>query len=183
MKIYFIGSHSVGKTTLARYVSEKYKLPMLTEAARAILSEKELNIDSLRYNLDIVDDYQVSVFNRQLSEESKLSHFVSDRSLIDCLAYTAQHSRRLSYLINSSEVNPYIDSLRASESVIFYVRPTKATLKNDGVREAINWDGIIAIDSYVKFMLEMWNLNYFQISMESMQERAKFVDSILAPQV
>lgn len=179
MKIYIIGAHGSGKTTLCRYVSEKYKIPMLTESARAILSEKELNIDSLRCNLDVSDDYQTSVFNRQLEEEGKASHFVSDRSLIDCLAYTAQHSRCLSNLISSPPVQPYIAYLQSPESVIFYVRPSKATLKNDGVRETITWDGIVAIDSYVKFMLEMWNLNYFQIGMESMQERAKFVDSIL----
>lgn len=180
MKIYVTGAHSSGKTTLARYVSEKYKLPMLTEVARAILSEKELNIDSLRYNLDVVDDYQTSVFKRQLEEEQKVSDFVSDRSLLDCLAYTAQHSRCLYNLINSPEVGPYIDSLRAPDSVIFYVRPSKATLKSDGIRETINWDGIVAIDSYIKFMLCMWNLPYFQINMDNMQERVGLIDSVLS---
>jgi predicted ATPase len=180
MKIYFTGSHSVGKTTLCRYVSEKYKIPMLGEAARAILSEKELNVDSLRYNLDVVDDYQCSIFQRQLEEEKKNSDFVSDRSLLDCLAYTAQHSRSLANLINSPEIKPYIDSLRSSESVIFYVRPSKATLKNDGIRETISWDGVIAIDSFIKFMLEMYNLRYFPISTDNMQERVKLIDSTLS---
>jgi nicotinamide riboside kinase len=180
MRIYFCGSHSSGKTTLCRYVSSKYNIPMLNEAARAILSEKELNIDSLRYDLDISDDYQTSVFKRQLDEEQKLSSFVSDRSLLDCLAYTAQHSRCLSNLINLPEVEPYVSSLRKQDSVIFYVRPSKATLKSDGVRETISWDGIVAIDSYIKFMLEMWQLHYFQINTDSMQERCKLIDSIIS---
>lgn len=178
MKIYFIGSHSVGKTTCARYVSEKYQIPMITEVARMILSEKELQLDSLRYNLDLVDDYQKQIFLRQLQEENKFSDFVSDRS-IDCLAYAAQHTRILPNLLNSPELKSYLTSLGDPNSFIFFVRPSKATLKDDGVRESLSWDGIIAIDSMVKFLLEMFELRYFQINMENMQERARFIDNIL----
>lgn len=179
MKIYFVGSHSTGKTTCARYVSEKYALPMITEVARAVLSEKELHLDTLRYNMDVVDDYQTAIFNRQILEEQKHSSFVSDRSF-DCLAYAAQHTRILPQLLNSHELTVYLDNLREPDSFIFFVRPSKATLKDDGVRESINWDGIVAIDAKVKFMLEMWQLRYFQINIENMQERVKLIDSILS---
>jgi nicotinamide riboside kinase len=179
MKIYICGSHSCGKTTLARYVSGKYKLPMITEVARMILSEKELNLDSLRTNLDVVDNYQSDIFYRQIQEEKKHESFVSDRSF-DCLAYAAQHSRTLPNLLNSPEMTEYLTGLRDKKTVIFFVRPSKATLKEDGVRESLNWDGVIAIDSMIKFMLEMWNLSYFQINIGNMQERVKFIDSVLS---
>lgn len=179
MKVYFIGAHSTGKTTCARYVSETYAVPMITEVARMILSEKELNLDSLRTNLDVVDDYQSNIFYRQLQEEKKHTSFVSDRSF-DCLAYAAQHSRVLPNLLNSPEMTEYLAGLRDKKTVIFLVRPSKATLKEDGVRESLNWDGVVAIDSMVKFMLEMWNLPYFQINIDNMQERVKFIDSVLS---
>jgi len=179
MRIYFIGAHSTGKTTLARYVSEKYKVPMITEVARMILSEKELHLDSLRTNLDVVDEYQKQIFNRQVTEESKQTSFVSDRSF-DCLAYAAQHSRILPSVLHSQELMTYLEILRTPESFIFFVRPSKATLKDDGVRESINWDGIVAIDSMIKFMLEMWGLRYFQLPIDNMQERVKAVDSVLS---
>lgn len=179
MKVYFVGSHSTGKTTCARYVSNKYSLPMITEVARAVLSEKELQLDSLRYDMDLVDDYQNAIFERQLDEEKKYTDFVSDRSF-DCLAYAAQHTRIFAGLMHSAELSEYIDALRAPDSFIFFVRPSKATLKADGVREAINWDGIVAIDSMVKLMLEMWNLRYFQINMDNMQERVKLIDGVLS---
>src|SRR5678815_4687018 len=134
MKVYFVGSHSTGKTTCARYVSEKYSLPMITEVARAVLSEKELHLDSLRYDLNLVDDYQEAIFNRQLQEEEKHTAFVSDRSF-DCLAYAAQHTRILPLLINAPDLKAYLDKLRQPDSFIFFVRPSKATLKADGVRE------------------------------------------------
>lgn len=178
MRVYFIGSHSSGKTTLARYVKDKYNLPMITEVARAILSEKELHLDSLRTNLDVVDDYQSQIFWRQLEEESKYSDFVSDRSF-DCLAYAAQHSRVLKKLIESNELAEYIDTIQKDDATIFFVRPNRATLKDDGIRESLSWDGVVQIDSMIKFMLQMWNIKHFQISMDSMQERTHFIDAVL----
>lgn len=178
MKVYFIGSHSTGKTTCARYVSEKYGVPMITEVARMILSEKELQLDSLRYDMTLVNDYQQQIFHRQLQEEEKLEEFVSDRSF-DCLAYAAQHSSVLPELLGSSQLAPYITSLRQPGVFIFFVKPSKATLKADGVRESLNWDGVVAIDAMIKFMLCMWDLPHFQINMDNMQERVQLIDSVL----
>lgn len=179
MKIYICGAHSCGKTTLARYISRTYNLPMITEVARAVLSENELHLDTLRYDMDVVDKYQKDILLRQILEEHKHGSFVSDRSF-DCLAYAAQHTRILSELLVRPDLKYYIDDLKAPDSLIFFVRPSKATLKSDGVREAINWDGIVAIDAQVKFMLEMWQLRYFQINMDNMQERVKLIDSVIS---
>ena len=179
MKIYFIGSHSVGKTTLARYVSEKYKLPMITEVARAILSEKELHLDSLRYDLNMVDNYQESIFFRQIDEEAKHKAYVSDRCLLDVLAYSAQHARILSELMMAPELKTYITMLKEPDSILYFVRPSKATMKADGVREALDWDGVVAIDAQIKMLLEMFGLRYFQINMDNMQERVRLVDAVL----
>jgi nicotinamide riboside kinase len=180
MKVYFIGSHSVGKTTLARYVSEQYKVPMITEVARMVLSEKEYKLDILRHDMDLVDDYQATVFQRQMIEETKHPSFVSDRSALDVLAYSAQHTRILPDLLQAPELIPYLAALRAPDVFIYFVRPSKATLKADGVREFINWEGVVSIDAQIKFMLEMWKLRYFQIPMENMQERVRLVDNILS---
>jgi hypothetical protein len=179
MKVYFVGAHSTGKTTCARYVSEKYKLPMITEVARAVLSEKELHLDSLRYNMDLVDEYQEAIFHRQLAEERKYEDFVSDRSF-DCLAYAAQHTRILPKLLLSDQIGPYITKLKAPDSFIFFVRPSKATLKADGVRESLTWDGVVAIDAMIKFMLVQWELPCFQINIDNMQERVKLIDAVLS---
>lgn len=178
MKIYICGAHSCGKTTLAHYISEKYGLTMITEVARQVLSENEFNLNSLRTNLEIVDSYQEQVFHRQLTEEKKHQNFVSDRSF-DNLAYAAQHSRILKKLLDSQELKDYINSLKERDVIIFFVRPSKATLKADGVREPLNWEGIIAIDAMVKFLLEMFELPYYQINMENMQERTRMIDAVL----
>ena len=54
MRIYFVGSHATGKTTMTRWVSRRYGLPMITEVARGVLSELEMNFESLRTDMDLV---------------------------------------------------------------------------------------------------------------------------------
>jgi len=180
MKIYLSGHHGSGKSTLVRYISSKYDLPMISETARMVLSERELQIDSLRCDLNLVDNYQSEVFHRQLLEEGKYNNFVSDRCIIDILAYSASHSRILPTLLESAELKQNLSILKDPDSLIFFIRPSKATLKADGVRETINWDGVISIDSQIKLFFEMFNIRHFQINTESMQERVKFIESIFS---
>lgn len=179
MRVYFSGSHSSGKTTLARYVAEHYELPLLPEAARLVLSERELQLDTLRYDMNLVDSYQEEVFNRQLAEEAKHKEFVSDRSAIDCLAYSAQHTRIFPKLLKHPKIEDYITSLKDTNSILFFVKPNKITLKPDGTRETLNWDGIIAIDAMIKLLLEMHCVKYISINTHNMQERIKIIDSTI----
>jgi hypothetical protein len=83
-------------------------------------------------------------------------------------------------LLKSPELTAYLPVLRAPDSIVFFVRPTKATLKADGVRESINWTGVVSIDAQIKVFYEMFGIRYFQIDAESMQERCKLIDAVLS---
>lgn len=178
MKIYFAGAHASGKSTLARLTAKHHNLPFLNEIARTVLAEREIPLETLRVDLDLIDDYQSEVFTRQLQEEKKYDSFVSDRTF-DNLAYMAQHARRLKETIESKELKDYVDTLKKDDVLIFFMRPSKVTMKNDGVRENVQWDGIVAIDAQIKFMFEMWGIPYISINTDSMQERVKLVDNVL----
>ena len=180
MRVYFVGAHSVGKSTLARYVSNQYHLPMIPEVARMVLAEMELQIDTLRSDIETVNSYQSKVFHRQIEEEQKYKDFVADRSLIDNIAYSAQHSTILSKLLQDSQLSEYLDRLKDKKSIIFFVRPALATLKNDGIRENVNWEGVIAIDAVIKTFLSMFEIKFFQINTDNMQERANLIDTTLS---
>jgi predicted ATPase len=180
VRVYFCAGHSCGKTTLARYVSLRYELPLLPEVARQVLSERELNIDTLRADLGIVDSYQQEVFTRQIAEEKRLEAFVSDRSAIDALAYIAQHSSNFYQTMQSPLLKPYIETLKQSDVRLFFVRPSKATLKEDGVRETPTYEGVLQIDAIIKCLLELHGLKYFQINTDSMQERCSLINSVLS---
>ena len=177
MRIYFIGSHATGKTTLCRYVSKRYGLPMITEVARGVLAEMETSLDSLRTDVELVAEYQERVFARQVAiEKLHEGRFVSDRAF-DNLAYAAEHTLVLADLINTDEYKRYMEWV--GEGIVFFVRPHKDLLKEDGVRAGVTWESVLRIDGMIKLMLEQGRIPYLPIESVAMQERARAVDFVL----
>ncbi|HWN68315.1 MAG TPA: AAA family ATPase [Haliangium sp.] len=178
MRIYFVGSHATGKTTLCRFVSQRYGLPMITEVARAVLAEMEASFDRLRTDMDLVSEYQQRVFERQVAIE-KLHNgtFVSDRAF-DNLAYAAEHTTIVADLLDDKRFREYMKWV--SEGVVFFVRPHVSLLKEDGVRAGVSWESVLRIDGMIKLMLEQYRIAYLPLESVSMQERVRGVEFVLA---
>jgi hypothetical protein len=177
MRIYFVGSHATGKTTMTRYVSRKYGLPMITEIARAVLAELETTFDALRTDMDLVAEYQKRVFERQVQvERMQGSGFVSDRAF-DNLAYAAEHTLSVGDMLDTDGYRQYCEWV--SQGIVFFVRPHRDLLKEDGTRAGVTWESVLRIDGMVKFMLEQSRIPYLPIESASMQERARAVDFVL----
>jgi cytidylate kinase len=179
MRIYFVGAHSTGKTTMARYAAHQYGLPLLTEVARLLLAEKELTLEALRSDMQVANAYQREILEKQFLEERGKEHFVSDRSF-DNLAYACSHATVLRQMLKDPCLDEYVAKLRSKDVAVFFIRPAMSVMNNDGVREKVEWEELIRIDAMVKFMLEMWGLRYFQINTPSMQERIRLVDAVLS---
>ena len=62
VRVYLVGAHATGKTTLARWIRDQFGLPMISEVARGVLAEMEAKLEALRTDLDLVSDYQAQVF-------------------------------------------------------------------------------------------------------------------------
>ncbi|MFT4647438.1 MAG: nicotinamide riboside kinase [Planctomycetota bacterium] len=177
IRIYLVGAHATGKTTLARMIRDRYDLPMISEVARGVLAEMEAQVDSLRTNVELVNRYQMEVFERQISaEQNQIGSFVSDRAFCN-LAYAAHHSTILGRIFADPRLRDYMDSVR--KGVVFFVRPQRRLLVQDGVREALEWDEVVRIDGMVKLMLEMYEIPYIPMESLSMQERLRMVTQIL----
>lgn len=178
MRIYFVGSHATGKTTLCRYVSRRYGLPMISEVARAVLAEMETCLDALRTDMDLVGEYQERVFARQVAvERLHEGRFVSDRAF-DNLAYVAEHTCNAAAMMNDQRFRDYMKWV--SEGIVFFLRPHPSLLKEDGVRAGVSWDSVVRIDGMVKLMLEQYGITYLPVESVSMQERVRAVDFVLA---
>jgi nicotinamide riboside kinase len=177
VRIYFVGSHATGKTTLCRYVSQRYALPMISEVARAVLAEMETSLDALRTDMDLVAEYQERVFARQVTvEHQHAGRFVSDRAF-DNLAYVAEHTTNAAAMMNDERFRDYMRWV--SEGVVFFLRPHPTLLKDDGVRAGLSWDAVVRIDGMVKLMLEQHQVRYLPIESVSMQERVRAVEFVL----
>jgi len=178
MRIYFVGSHATGKTTLCRYVSRRYGMPMISEVARAVLAEMETSLDALRTDMDLVAEYQQRVFARQVSVEKQHGErFVSDRAF-DNLAYAAEHTMHAGTMLGEPSFRDYMAWVAGG--IVFFLRPHPSLLKEDGVRAGVTWESVLRIDGMVKLMLEMYRISYLPIESVSMQERVRAVEFVLA---
>jgi predicted ATPase len=181
MRIYFIGSHATGKTTLCRYVSKRYGLPMITEVARGVLAEMETSFDTLRTDVDLVGEYQERVFARQVATEKMIAErhegkFVSDRAF-DNLAYAAEHTTTVATLMGDQRFRDYMTWV--SQGTVFFLRPHPSLLKEDGVRAGVSWDSVVRIDGMIKLLLEQHRVQYLPVESVSMQERVRAVEFVL----
>jgi hypothetical protein len=177
MRIYFVGSHATGKTTLCRYVSRRHGLPMITEVARAVLAEMETSLDALRTDVDLVAEYQRRVFQRQVQiEQLHDGSFVSDRAF-DNLAYAAEHTMVVADLLGDPRFPEYMRWV--SEGVVFFLRPHASLLREDGVRAGVSWESVVRIDGMIKLLLEQHRIDYLPIESVSMQERVRAVEFVL----
>jgi predicted ATPase len=176
-RIYLVGAHSTGKTTLARWIRDRYRIPMISEVARGVLAEMEAQLDALRSNLDLVDRYQAEVFERQIEAEAQHEGaFVSDRAFCN-LAYAAHHSTILARVAGDPRLSAYMSSVR--EGLVFFLRPHPALVVADGVRAGVAWEEVVRIDGMVKLLLEMFGVRYIPIDALSMQERVRLVERVL----
>ena len=178
VRIYLVGAHSTGKTTLARWIRDTYGVPMISEVARGVLAEMEAQLTSLRSDLNLVDRYQREVFERQIAAE--MAHpggFVSDRSFCN-LAYAAHHARILHDISNSKALKEYMHFVK--DGLVFFVRPHRELLADDGVRVDATWEEVVRIDGMVKFMLEWFDVPYVPIASLAMQERVRLVHRVFS---
>lgn len=178
VRIYLVGAHATGKTTLARWIRDHYGLPMISEVARGVLSEMEARLDSLRTDVELVSHYQAQVFERQIeAEAAHAGSFVSDRAFCN-LAYAAHHSTMLAEVFGDPRLERYMSSVR--RGVVFFLRPHKELLVDDGVRAGVQWEEVLRIDGMVKLMLEMFSVPYIPVASLAMQERTRLCECVLA---
>ncbi len=176
-RIYLVGSHATGKTTLARWVRDHFGVPMIAEVARTVLAEMEARLDALRTDLDLVNAYQKEVFVRQIEAERRIDGpFVSDRAFCN-LAYAAHHSTILADVFRDPRLGDYMQSVR--RGVVFFLRPHKELVVADGVRAGLEWEEVVRIDGMVKLMLELFDVPYVPVESLSMQERVRCVQRVL----
>jgi len=105
---------------------------------------------------------------------------VSDRAF-DNLAYAAEHAMVLGDIMaedSGIEVRSYMEWV--SNGLVFFVRPHRSLLKEDGVRAGVDWDSVVRIDGMVKLLLEQFRIRYLPIDTPSMQERIRAVEFVLS---
>lgn len=176
-RIYLVGAHATGKTTLARWVRDHYGVPMIAEVARGVLAEMEAQLATLRTDIGLVNRYQREVFRRQIDAEKTVAgSFVSDRAFCN-LAYAAHHSTVLADIFRDRRLAEYMQWVRSG--IVFFLRPHRELVVADGVRAGLEWEEVVRIDGMVKLLLELFDVPYIPVASLSMQERVRLVERVL----
>lgn len=90
-RIAFAGASGTGKTTLAKYVSEKYGLPMNPVGSRSVAQamgfENPYDVDKAGKRAE----FQRRLAEEKMAWETANPRFVTDRTVFDNLVYTMLH--------------------------------------------------------------------------------------------
>ncbi len=153
-KIAIIGSQSVGKSTLAKELSNRLDVPLITEIARRWNIEKVTQTELI--------DIQKEMLKLQIEEENKYKEFISDRSTIDNWSY---------WLHNVADIVDYEDNREYQIKVlrnvvkyshIFLLIPEFYPI-SDGFR---NTDVVyqMRIDAIIHAILHIYGISHYRLS-------------------
>jgi nicotinamide riboside kinase len=165
-RIAIVGSFSTGKTTLAEAVAEPLGLPLLPEVAREVAAL------GFKLDKDATPETETLIFLRQWRNELTHSEFVSDRSLIDVMAYAGwvldNQPRRKEFALWDECLAIAEYQLRSQYTHVFFL-PIEFGIVPDGLRPldpAFQSD----IDERMKAVLERHDVNHIEIR-GSVEER------------
>lgn len=88
-KIGICGAHGTGKTTIATLLAKELKLPFITNTMRSMWVESGV-VDFEKLPSDVRSQFQKHAILKQINRENieGLAGFITDRTVIDNLAYT-----------------------------------------------------------------------------------------------
>lgn len=175
MKIGFVGSISVGKTTL---VNELAKLEQFKEYYIATERSKYLRDLGIPLNTDSTLLGQTIFLSERCSELLR-DKVLTDRSIIDVMAFTS-----LSKSMSKTEILSFCDYATNFISLydhVFYVSPEGVKLEDNGVR-AVDAEYRDQIDIEIKRLLSIYGskINKFHTISGSVEERIEQVKQALS---
>jgi len=181
MRIGISGAGSTGKTTVMRMVAEKLNMPMLPSVVRGVFARHGLNEkDQLNMLPSEAWELQHEIFEARIAAEHATPSFISDRTLVDHMAYCLF---RASGAIPDEASDVYMEIMRDSVKAydaIFFLRPLNViTTKEDGFRQ--NGKGYeIAMDILMRGLYD--HIRYFPCPVFSTtaEDRADEIIKVIA---
>lgn len=174
-KFIFIGPESSGKTTLCKFLSEKYSTCWVPEFCRIVAEEKtadinpNINANDINFNFDLNDFKNMA--NRQNKEEYELMQSANNILICDndSFALTIWCERYLGKYYNEIyDIYLNADYLENEEKIYILTKPNVPFIQ-DGLRDGEH----IRDWMYNRFLEELENkkMNYYLIESPDYGER------------
>ena len=177
IKFIFVGPESTGKTTLCKFLSEKYSTPWVSEMCRIVAEEKTTIIDpnidaaNINFNFDLNDF--ILMANRQNQEEYELAQKATNILICDndSFALTIWCERYLGKYYNEIyDIYQNAEYLENDKKVYILTKPNVPFVQ-DGLRDGEH----IRDWMYERFLEELDDkkMNYYLIDSPNYDERIK----------
>lgn len=129
-KFIFCGAHSTGKTTILNQFKGSDK-EIITEVVRNLAKK------GLKINKEGDEKGQKKIFNEYLKLFNEKNNFVSDRGLIDVVAYTVYLARagKVSEKFADKQLKDLHKFIMNNHDIIYFFFPIEFDMVEDGVRD------------------------------------------------
>jgi predicted ATPase len=173
MKIALMGTHGVGKTSVAEMFSERYGVPIVTSASRRV---KKLGYPINQHAT--CESQAATSMGRLAAQVAAGDNFISDRTLLDSMAYNKWQLEHVwsddvkaEYWYDTMDI--IAEHMMHQYDYLFYV-PITFPLVADGVR-AMEAKYQAEIDVLVQEFIERYGLEYAPLPPGTVEERVVFV--------
>jgi len=163
MKICFIGSHGVGKTTIAKEIACRLNLTYVPETAIYVKNKYDLPLFP-----HCTEETQKAIFLKQLKNELLIRSGVFDRSLLDVLAYSI-HQNLFDDKILCSMVNITREMIKRFD-YIFLVTRFKDAIDKTRYRDN-DFKKHMEIEHLMEHLLTCFDLKYYLIFEKNLSDR------------
>ena len=174
MKVIFTGSQGTGKTSVLKYFEEDGE-NVITEVVRRLNSEQGLPI-----NENGTHKSQEIIFNEYKKLLSTNDSYVSDRGLVDVIAYTMWISNhdpdniKLSLLL-ATQMYELVEFNRKYSDVIWVYFPIQFPVMDDGVR-SVDEKFRKKIDENIRALLKFTKIKYIEVPYKNRDEQIPLSD-------
>ncbi len=186
MKIAFTGAGGTGKTTLAKYIAEKWGIPYIGSVSREVM--REMNIESEmaqeKMNDGMLLELQRRIYERRKSKLVSLDSYVTDRCALDNYVYGLRRcGSALTEEVRAEWEKGAIDDLYAQD-LVFHTPIGLFETVADGVR-VTDLSHQFLMDSAMygflcKHAFDKMAGHVYIVNMADLDRRKRYVDHLIS---
>lgn len=186
MKIALTGAGGTGKTTLAKYISEKWGVPYVGSVSREVFAELGIKDEAAQAKMTETDllTLQWAIYERRKQKLEKMPAFVTDRLALDNYVYAL---RRCGKALDENTRRQWeagvVEDLYAADLVL-YCPAGLFTTADDGMRQTDVAHQHL-IDSAIYGMLckhafDKMAAHVYIVNMAELERRKKYIDAFVS---
>jgi nicotinamide riboside kinase len=186
MKIAFTGAGGTGKTTLAKYIAEKWGVPYVGSVSREVM--REMGVESEMAQETMTPEQllvlQQGIYERRKAKLASLDSYVTDRCALDNYIYGLRRcGPSLTEVVRAEWETKAVKDLY-DQDLVFYTPIGLFPVEHDGVRVTdISHQFLMDAAMYgfiCKHAFDRCSAHVYVMNMSDLERRKKFVDSLIS---